>query len=563
MQNSYLILLIWFAIGLLLRFTELEVKSPWTDEFSTIVFSLGNSFRHVPLNRVIPIDVLMQPIVPDPNAGLWDVTKHLLSESNHPPLYFGLAHLWMKWFPLDKFNLLWVARSFPAILGAISIPAIYGLGYLAFRSRLVGNLAAAMMAVSPYGIFLAQEARHYTLSILLVIASIGCLIICLQRIQAEKALPVWLSVVWVVINILGIASHYFFGLSLLAEAIVIITFWWVNRHSIKLFHNSDILDFILTVIIGTGAGVIVWLPILLYSDRNSQLTEWIENSDRVGFEWLSPIFQALAAWITMLSLLPVEVTELPIVIASGLLMLIFFVWATPILIRGIKFLLVKSTTQLPVLLLGSYVLASIALFFSITYFFGIDLTRGARYNFVYFPAVIVLVGASLAVGGNKFGLNGKNGKSSENYPTNYTAIVILLMGFLSSLTVAFNWGYQKYYRPDLLVPIIQTYSENPVLIATIHKTHVQTGEMMGLGWEFNRIIGDSARPKFLLAHQDRKNSNLPNRILSESLAEMPKPFDLWLVNFQLSDGVTSQSCSANSQNLPFVDGYNYQLYHCT
>jgi len=40
-----------------------------------------------------------------------------------------------------------------------------------FRSRLVGQIAAAMMAVSPYGIYLAQEARHYTLAILLIIAS--------------------------------------------------------------------------------------------------------------------------------------------------------------------------------------------------------------------------------------------------------------------------------------------------------------------------------------------------------------------------------------------------------
>jgi len=48
------------------------------------------------------------------------------------------------------------ARSLSS-LGAASIPAVYGVLF-AFRSRLVSQLAAAIMAVSPYGIFLAQHA---------------------------------------------------------------------------------------------------------------------------------------------------------------------------------------------------------------------------------------------------------------------------------------------------------------------------------------------------------------------------------------------------------------------
>jgi len=47
--------------------------------------------------------------------------------------------------------------------------------------------------------------------------------------------------------------------------------------------------------------------------------------------------------------------------------------------------------------LGGFILASIALFFGITYGLGADLTIAARYHFVYFPAVIVLLGATLAV----------------------------------------------------------------------------------------------------------------------------------------------------------------------
>ncbi|CDN15023.1 hypothetical protein RintRC_6249 [Richelia intracellularis] len=44
------VLIIWFVIGLGLRLINLTGKPPWTDEFSTLVFSLGNSFLNVPLN---------------------------------------------------------------------------------------------------------------------------------------------------------------------------------------------------------------------------------------------------------------------------------------------------------------------------------------------------------------------------------------------------------------------------------------------------------------------------------------------------------------------------------
>ncbi|MFB2921716.1 glycosyltransferase family 39 protein [Aerosakkonema funiforme] len=582
MRNSSLILIIWFAIGTWLRFTNLELKSPWTDEFSTMVFSLGNSFRNVPLDRAIALDLLMSPLVPT-GAGTGEVVQHLLSESNHPPLYFVLAHLWMKLFPHnDGLISLWVARSLPAILGAASIPAMYAWGYIAARSRLVGHLAAAMMAVSPYGIFLAQEARHYTLAILFAIASLVCLLIAVRHIEAQKPLSFWFSISWIAINSLGMASHYFFAFTLLAEALVLLAFlliYWRSEHrkhqssiSLKNIPNTNYenksaipnLKSLIAVAIATLLGGLIWLPVWQHN-YNSELTEWIKNSDRVGWEWINPIFQLLAAWITMLSLLPVEVTSLPIVIASGLVMIIFFIWAVPILIRGIKKTLIKARDRKYVLLFGSFVITSIVLFLIVTYVFGIDLTRGARYNFVYFPAVILLVGASLAeeVKSQKLKVKIINFKSYFELAT-FQIAIILLMGFLSALTVTFNMGYQKYYRPDLLVPVIQEFSQYPIAIATTHKTHVQTGEMMGLGWEFKHL-SDSAiskKPLFILAHQDKDNSTLPTKILQKTLSKLPRPLDLWLVNFHAPQDVKTQNCFASSQTLPFVDGYDYQLYRC-
>ena len=149
--------------------------------------------------------------------------------------------------------------------------------------------------------------------------------------------------------------------------------------------------------IGTLIGGLVWLPVFWQNSHNTQLTQWIQSDEQVGLlAWVSPVFQALAGWIGMLCLLPVEASALPVVIASGSMMLIFFIWAVPILNRGIKTQLQQLDSRIATQLFLGVVCSAITIFLIFTYGFGIDLTRGARYNFVYFPAVIVLVGASLA-----------------------------------------------------------------------------------------------------------------------------------------------------------------------
>ncbi|WP_009630971.1 glycosyltransferase family 39 protein [Synechocystis sp. PCC 7509] len=549
--KTCLLLLLWTTIALGLRLTQLTAKSPWTDEFSTLVFSLGNSYRTVPLDSVVSLDQLLQPLQINPNAGVAQVIHNLLTESNHPPLYFMLAHWWMQLWSTDSGLVsLWVARSLSAIFGALSIPAIYFLSAFAFRSSLVGLLAAAMMAVSPYGIFLAQEARHYTLAILWVIASFGCLVAATKHIQERTKLPILIVISWIVVNTLGIATHYFFVLTLAVEAVILL--FWQYRQRKKAFTAP--WGQIYAVALGTAIGGIVWLPIFL--QNNSKLTEWIENGDKSSIlALLNPIFQALAAWITMLSLLPVEASALPVIIASGLVMISFFVWATPLLKHGLVTNLRQPKTRLITQTFMAIVGSAIAIFFFFTYILGIDLTRGARYNFVYFPAVIILVAASLAT----YWKNSATKLPTNNWSSGKTAVALIwLMGFISAIAVINNLGYQKYYRPDLFLQLVQkTNPSIPVLVATTHKTHVQTGEMMGIAREF-KLAKMPNNPEFLLAHQTQDPAT-STAVLQNTVSKKLLPFDLWLVNFYAP--VKLDRCALQDLKVP-VDGYNYQLYHC-
>ena len=548
-QVGYQLLLLafWTGIGAVLRFTELAAKPPWTDEFATLVFSLGNHYQSVPLNQVISIHELLQPLQPNPEAGVRDIITLLISEDNHPPLYFVLSYLWLKLFPSGEYVSLWAARSLPALLGTVSIPSIYLLARIAFPSRYIAQLSAAMMAVSPYGVYLAQEARHYTLATLFVIASLGCLAVAGKHLQHRTTIPTWLVLTWVVINSLGIATHYFFSLTLCAEVMTLILLLYWHRQKSGNYH-APVKNFGRIAIAATGTltTALMWAIFVLPKDYGTQATDWI-RTDHTFLGLISPPFQALATWITMLSLLPVEASSLPVVIFSGGVMLLFFIWALPILYQGLKKSWQQPSSQLATQTLVSFVGSAVLLFFGITYFGGIDLTRGARYSFVYFPAVIVLLGASLSIYQTPK-------RVASPCPK---VILIWLMGLISAVTVVSNLGYQKYYRPDLLASVIKEHSTVPVLIATTHRSLVQTGEMMGIAWELNSV--PNSQFTFLLAHQEQENSAIATATLAQALAHRPHPLDVWAVNFQAP--VDLNQCLISSQ-LPSISGYSYRLYHC-
>ena len=632
-----LLLLLWVAVGISLRLMRLTAKTPWTDEFATIVFSLGHSFRTVPLDQAISIDVLLKPIQPDTSTGIGDVIHYLLKQSNHPPLYFVLAHLWMRWFPPeDGIVSMWAARSLPAIFSTLSIPAMYGLGYIAFRSRLVGQMAAAIMAVSPFGIFLAQEARHYSLAILWVIASVCCLIVAVQHLYQRTLLPLWVGLTWVLINTLGVATHYFFALTLGAEALVLLAVAWRqgNRDkekSLNLIQDGEAaftpklrpvtptfwqrlrrrenptqtisspysLSLVLGetrtkanvqflsktwrriygVAAGTVTGSLVWLPIL-QANYDYDLTHWIYDGNPLE-RWIEPIGRVLAWLITILTSLPMELTTLPVAIllVSGVVTVIFVVWAMPILRYGLKPEHFSPDTRLNLQVLGDFMIGALVLFFVITYTLGADMTLAPRYQFVYFPVAIALIGAALATSWNSLTQPAQMPLTPHHLSfrvrfsrrgSKTAVIFIWLMALLGGLTVTWNLGYLQSIRPDLMVNVIEKVSDVPVLIATIHQHHGHTGRMMGLAWEFKHIDSsnssasrDTTSPTFLLA-QEKSDAQLKNPAitLQETVAELPRPLDVWLVNFHAGIDLAQQKCFVTPKRLPKVDSYWYRLYHC-
>jgi uncharacterized membrane protein len=611
--QSWLWLLLWTILGAGLRLTNLDGKPPWVDEFRTLVLSLGNSFQSVPLDRVINVGDLLAPLIPNPDATISDIVNRVSIEDRQPPIYFVLAHLWMKLFPTGGGLVnLWSARALPALLGILAIPCAYICSYLTFRcddrvnresqsenarsARTIANFTAAMLAVSPYGIFICQEARHYSLAILWTIVSVNCLAIACSYLSRRQKLPLLLLVIWVGVNILGIGTHYFFSIALLAEVMALSLVWvWQLRQiqpqselaNSELGIASNTLmplgwQRLLVAIVSTGAGVATWWW-LLASDRNLFTTTWIDNQSHKLIEVFNPFFQVIGASISMMSLLFVEVTELPpisirselpidinipIVFLSAILMLIFFAWVTPMLRRGLRLQLRQPNARIETISITSFTVSALGLYLLIPLLTGIDITRGARYHFVYFPGIISLVGLGLAS-------CWRSKPSIAKWVSGKQAVaIVLLMGLVSSTIVATNYGYHKYYRPEQIVPMIQQSAPIPVLIATTHNSLIQVGEMMGLAWEMrrsksvpqkrNQQVARTLQTQFLLASQFQKYCDRDcdaTKLLRETVERLPRSSDLWLVNFYAPVSLPP-TCERSKKFTRGVYGYQYQLYHC-
>lgn len=571
-----LLLLHWTIAGLALRLIHLTDKPLWTDEFSTIVFSLGHSFLTVPLDQILTAEQLLHPLQPDSQADVAAVVQHLLQESNHPPLYFILTHFWLQLFPATNgWVSVWAVRSLSVLFGTLAIPATFGLGWFALRSSLVGHLAAVFMAVSPFAIYLSQEARHYTLPLLWILASLGCLIVAARSCYRRRAVPLPVCLLWVGVNTLAIATHYLTLLTLLAEAIVLLTIGAVQswREQGQWYPSSHWWR-IVAVAAGTMVGGVVWLP-YLQDVPDSNLTAWILQGGREGLEWLDPIVQEVAAWITMLYLLPIQSVPVAVVIASAVALLLLLLWTAPKLYRGLKLQEKQPERRFAVMVLSSFVSSAVLLFFTITYLFDRDLTSALRYNFVYFPAVVVLLGAALAPiwqGELAFPpqLNLPKWLHWLYMGSARSVVLIGLCSLLGGLTVVSNLGYQKIHRPDLVAQAIQANAQAEALVVIPHTTHGQTGRLMAIAWAMQHPDTEPAAPvaapHFLLARLGYDPQSVV-ATLRQTLKDAPRPLDLWLINFRdvpdqsLDRLLERQRCQAGTDRRS-TDGYTYQLYRC-
>ncbi|MBD2212114.1 glycosyltransferase family 39 protein [Nostoc linckia FACHB-104] len=179
-----LLIIVLLILGVFFRFVNLDKKIYWHDETYTSLRIAGYTTKEVVREIFTGEEITINDVqkYQDINNGrkLSDTINSLAQEdSQHPPLYYILIRYWVKLFG----NSVTVIRSFSAIVSLLMFPAIYWLCLELFKSSLTGWMAIALMAVSPFQLLYAQEAREYCLWGVAIILSSAAF---LRAIQSDK-----------------------------------------------------------------------------------------------------------------------------------------------------------------------------------------------------------------------------------------------------------------------------------------------------------------------------------------------------------------------------------------
>lgn len=149
--------------GISFRFYHLDRKVYWEDEIFGTIHALG--YTEAQIVRDSPrmhraADLQRYFHLPADGHGVGDTIASLATEDpQHPPAYYVLSHLWMQRFGSSVAAI----RTLSAIFGTIALPCAFLLAIELFGSRRVALIVVALVAISPFHVLYAQEAREYSL----------------------------------------------------------------------------------------------------------------------------------------------------------------------------------------------------------------------------------------------------------------------------------------------------------------------------------------------------------------------------------------------------------------
>lgn len=256
------LLVVLLVLGVFFRFVNLDVKAYWIDEVFTSLrisgYTQAEVIQEVSQKQVISLEELQKYQRPNPEKGLTGTIKGLaLEEPQIPPFFFVMARLWVQIFGHSPST----TRGFSALISLLAFPAIYWLCRELFQSAFTGWVAMALIAVSPFQILYAREARNYSLWAVIILFSSWAL---LRAIRVNKKQN------WVIYGTtvaLGLYAHLFFALVAIGHGIYVLAiqrFKWNKTLTAYLFASL--------------AGVLAFTPwiwiVINYSSSVTNTTGW-------------------------------------------------------------------------------------------------------------------------------------------------------------------------------------------------------------------------------------------------------------------------------------------------
>jgi uncharacterized membrane protein len=522
------------VVAAALRIWQLGDKPLWIDELYTIFYSLGKSPAIISLHQIHPLSDYRALLMLSSDATSLDAQQAVATLSNHPPAFFMLMNRWMQVFGTS----ILAVRSLAVMFGVLLVGAVWLLGRQLGQS--VGWIAAILITVSPYGVYLSQEARHYTLPMLISALALMVWLHLLRSLYQHKRLRWQPLIGWVMLNGLGFYTHYFYVLGVLVQWGILIAQLYRWRSSRRDW------GLVISAIVVTGLCYLVWLPVMLHQSGSEEATQWLSPDQTVWELLLLPGLRSLAAWVMMVILLPVEQVPLWITIPSALMMLGVWGWGIREMILGWGILRKQALTNCASMILASlqlYVLGVFALMIGIVYGLHKDLTLAPRYFFILYPALTVIMAA------------GWGGRERPKL------LIWGLAGLVSILLMGWNWTLLKPYWPDNIGQRLAA-SQEPRVVVMVAREPVR--RLLGLSyaltlpdasatfWGFTTGIPESGDVRSQLTGWEHLPASVASLWLLEPQRTQPFPSRVILPN---------QTCVATG-TLVNTQGTRQQAYRC-
>ena len=193
------------------------------------------------------------------NAPLGQIAENL-KHDGHPPLYYFILHGWIELFGSGDV----ASRSLSGFFGVLTLPLIWMIARRKGGPTL-GWIAVAVVAVSPFAVRYSNEARMYSLVMLLVV--IGWLLIDDVIDRGKATISRFIAIA--VVAALLLYTHYW-SLWLLA-ALGLTGVWKVWKTPDRVVRRSWIG--LVLALIAAGLVFLPWMPTMLYQAAHTG-TPW-------------------------------------------------------------------------------------------------------------------------------------------------------------------------------------------------------------------------------------------------------------------------------------------------
>ncbi|ACB52751.1 hypothetical protein cce_3403 [Crocosphaera subtropica ATCC 51142] len=164
-------------------------------------------------------------------------------------------------------------RSFSVWVSLLFFPAIYWLSWQLFKQHIVSGISLGLIAISPFYILYAQEAREYALWTVLITLSSAALLKCIELTQSQNISISKSYLMWIIYTLLITLSFYtslftlFVVIAQIAYTVLLTRF---RLTKVFIFHS---ISLIISVILFTP-----WIGVFIANyERYQQITSWTKQ----------------------------------------------------------------------------------------------------------------------------------------------------------------------------------------------------------------------------------------------------------------------------------------------